>query len=57
METVKEHTDEKWVLMYIERWLKAPIVKRDGTSKQRQRHTTGRRNKPTVSKYFLGQGI
>lgn len=25
MKAVKKHTDNKWVLLYIERWLKAPM--------------------------------
>ena len=29
LKAVAKHTDEKWVLLYIERWLKAPIEKRD----------------------------
>lgn len=39
METVREHTDEKWVLMYVERWLKTPVVKKDGTQNQRTKGT------------------
>jgi len=31
MKAVRKHTEEKWVLMYIERWLKAPIEHEDGT--------------------------
>jgi group II intron reverse transcriptase/maturase len=31
MQAVQKHTTEKWVLMYIERWLKAPIEHRDGS--------------------------
>jgi len=31
MRAVCWHTDEKWVLLYIERWLKAPISMPDGT--------------------------
>ena len=31
MKAVRWHTDEKWVLLYIERWLKAPIYMTDGT--------------------------
>ena len=28
---VAHHTDERWVLLYIERWLKAPMQMPDGT--------------------------
>jgi group II intron reverse transcriptase/maturase len=31
MKAVQNHTQEKWVLMYIERWLKAPVKHEDGT--------------------------
>jgi len=31
MRAVRRHTDCKWVLLYIERWLKAPVRMSDGT--------------------------
>ena len=31
MLALQKHTEEKWVLMYVERWLKAPIAHQDGT--------------------------
>lgn len=31
LEAVKKHTSSRWVLLYIERWLKAPIQMEDGT--------------------------
>lgn len=39
LEIVQEHTEEKWVLMYIERWLKTPVVKQDGTQFERTKGT------------------
>jgi RNA-directed DNA polymerase len=39
MKAVKHHTDSKWVLLYVERWLKAPLQKKDGTLVQRDRGT------------------
>ena len=30
MKLVRKHTDNKWVILYIERWLKAPIKMPDG---------------------------
>ena len=39
MESVREHTDERWVLMYMERWLNAPIIKKDGTQANRDKGT------------------
>ena len=32
---VAHHTDLKWVMMYVERWLKAPMLMPDGTLKHR----------------------
>lgn len=31
MKMVKRHTQTKWIILYIERWLKAPLQKQDGT--------------------------
>ncbi len=31
MKAVRKHTQEKWVILYIERWLKAPMQQKDGT--------------------------
>lgn len=31
MRALEKHTTEKWVLMYVERWLKAPIEHKDGS--------------------------
>jgi RNA-directed DNA polymerase len=30
MKAVKKHTNNKWILLYIERWLKAPLQTQDG---------------------------
>lgn len=35
MKAVRKHTDCKWVILYIERFLKAPIVMPDGTVQER----------------------
>ena len=39
MRAVRKHTQEKWVLLYIERWLKAPVQMADGTLQPRDRGT------------------
>ena len=39
MRAVQKHTQEKWVLLYIERWLKAPVQMMDGTLQPRDRGT------------------
>lgn len=31
MKAVRHHCDEKWMVMYIERWLKAPVQQLDGS--------------------------
>jgi group II intron reverse transcriptase/maturase len=31
MKAVRKHVSEKWIVLYIERWLKAPIRKEDGS--------------------------
>jgi len=35
MLAVKKHTQEKWILLYIERWLKAPVLLPDGSKQER----------------------
>jgi hypothetical protein len=37
LKAVAHHTDLRWVLLYVERWLKAPLQLEDGTLKQRDR--------------------
>ena len=39
MRAVKKHTNSEWMLLYIERWLKAPIQLEDGTLVGRDRGT------------------
>ncbi len=39
MKAVSKHTDSKWVILYIERFLKAPIEMPDGTIKERNSGT------------------
>lgn len=35
MRALRKHTDSKWIIMYVERWLKAPAQLEDGTRIQR----------------------
>ncbi|MBA3604327.1 MAG: group II intron reverse transcriptase/maturase, partial [Parachlamydiaceae bacterium] len=35
MKALRKHTDCKWIIMYMERWLKAPAQLEDGTIIQR----------------------
>jgi RNA-directed DNA polymerase len=42
LRAVRRHTDERWILLYVERWLKAPLQQEDGTLVQRDRGTSSR---------------
>lgn len=35
MKAVRKHVEEKWMLLYIERWLKVPYQTKDGTMIER----------------------
>jgi RNA-directed DNA polymerase len=39
MELLKQHTQEKWVLLYVHRWLKAGIEQEDGSIAERTKGT------------------
>jgi group II intron reverse transcriptase/maturase len=54
MRAVRRHTDCKWVLMYIERWLKAPVRMPDGTLVSREQGTPqGAVISPILANLFL----
>jgi RNA-directed DNA polymerase len=54
MKAVRHHTDCKWVLLYIERWLKAPLMREDGALVQRERGTPqGGVVSPLLANLFL----
>ena len=36
MKAVKRHTNQKWILLYIERWLTVPVIHPDGTEEARE---------------------
>jgi group II intron reverse transcriptase/maturase len=45
IEMVKRHTQEKWIILYVQRWLTTPFQMEDGTIKTKSsRYTTGRSN-------------
>ena len=51
---VRRHTDERWILLYVERWLKAPLQQEDGTLVQRDRGTPqGSSISPLLANLFL----
>lgn len=39
MKAVRFHTDEKWIHLYVERWLKAPLQQKDGQLIKRDKGT------------------
>jgi RNA-directed DNA polymerase len=54
LKAVAHHTDLRWILLYVERWLKAPIQLEDGTLKQRDRGSPqGSAISPVLANLFL----
>jgi RNA-directed DNA polymerase len=54
LRAVAAHTDLRWVLLYVERWLKAPIQHQDGTVTARDRGTPqGSAISPVLANVFL----
>ena len=54
LRAVRKHTDCPWVLLYIERWLKAPVQMENGTLEPRERGTPqGSVISPLLSNLFL----
>ena len=54
MDAVRKHTDCKWMLLYIERWLKAPMQMKDGTLVARDRGSPqGSVVSPLMSNIFM----
>jgi RNA-directed DNA polymerase len=58
LRAVARHSDQKWVVMYVERWLKAPVQKPDGTLVQRVNGTPqGSPISPVLANLFLHYGL
>jgi RNA-directed DNA polymerase len=54
MKAVRKHTDNKWVILYIERWLETPMQLQDGTLQEKTRGVMqGGVVSPVLSNLFL----
>jgi RNA-directed DNA polymerase len=54
LKAVAHHTDQAWILLYVERWLKAPLQRQDGTLVVRDRGTPqGSAISPLLAKLFM----
>ena len=54
LKAVERHSDQKWVVMYVERWLKAPMQRPDGTLVQKDKGTPqGSPISPLLANLFL----
>jgi len=54
MRAVRKHTDSKWILLYIERWLKTPAQMKNGTCVSRLKGTPqGGVASPLLANLFL----
>jgi RNA-directed DNA polymerase len=54
LRAVAHHTDQRWILLYVERWLKAPLQQEDGSLVQRDRGTPqGSAISPLLANTFL----
>jgi RNA-directed DNA polymerase len=58
LKAVACHTDQKWVLLYVERWLKAPMLMPDTTTLPRVKGTPqGGPISPLIANIFLHYGF
>jgi RNA-directed DNA polymerase len=54
VKAVQAHTDQPWVLLYVKRWLQAPLQRPDGTLQQRDRGTPqGSAVSPVLANLFM----
>jgi RNA-directed DNA polymerase len=54
LRAVAHHTDLRWILLYVERWLKAPLQLEDGTLKPRDRGSPqGSAISPVLANIYL----
>src|SRR3954464_12095940 len=54
LKAVAHHTDQRWILLYVQRWLQAPLQQRDGTLVIRDRGTPqGSAISPLLANLFM----
>jgi len=54
LRAVKKHTEDSWVLLHVERWLKAPVQLMDGKTEERTMGTPqGGVISPLLANLFL----
>lgn len=54
LQAIKKHTNCKWVILYVERWMKAPIQQADGTREVRNKGVPqGGSVSPIISNIFM----
>jgi RNA-directed DNA polymerase len=54
LKAVERHTDQKWILLYVKRWLVAPLQQQDGTLTERDRGTPqGSSISPVLANLYL----
>ena len=54
LKAVAHHTDQRWIVLYVERWLKAPLQQEDGSLVERDRGTPqGSAISPLLANMFL----
>jgi len=54
LKAVAAHTDQKWILLYVRRWLQAPLQQQDGTLVARERGTPqGSAISPVLANLFM----
>ncbi len=54
LKAVAHHTDQRWILLYVERWLNAPLQQKDGTLVARDRGSPqGSAISPLLANLFM----